>query len=60
MTYFGRPVLGFMVYLLVLWSERSKSFANMLEPFSSILAAIAASAITLFDPLINVPLVILL
>ncbi|MDG1732738.1 MAG: threonine/serine exporter family protein [Thalassotalea sp.] len=56
---FWSTVLGFMVYLLVLWSERSKSVANMLEPLSSILVAISASAITLFDPLINVPFVIL-
>ncbi|WNC73024.1 threonine/serine exporter family protein [Thalassotalea psychrophila] len=52
-------LLGFIVFLLVLWSEKSKSVSNMLEPLASIVAAVGASAITLIDPAVNAPLVIL-
>ncbi len=52
-------VLASMIYILVLWAERSKSVANSLEPMCSILAAICASALTLLDPTINAPMVIL-
>lgn len=56
---FWSTILGFLVYLLVIWSEKSNSVGNMLEPLSSIVAAILACAITQFVPTINVPLVIL-
>lgn len=52
-------VLGLLIYILVIWSERSKGVANMLEPLSSIVGALGASLIMQFDPTINVPLVIL-
>lgn len=52
-------VLGLLIFLLVVWSERSKGVANMLEPLSSIVGALGASFIVQFDPTINVPLVIL-
>ncbi|WP_394176728.1 threonine/serine exporter family protein [Thalassotalea litorea] len=56
---FWSTMLGFLVNIMVLWSERSKSIANALEPLTAILVAMAASAISLFDPAINIPLVIL-
>ncbi|MDN3652019.1 threonine/serine exporter family protein [Thalassotalea ponticola] len=56
---FWSTLLGFVVFLLVLWSERSKGIANALEPLSSIVTALLASAITLIDPTVNAPLVIL-
>lgn len=56
---FWSTVLGLMVYTFVLQAERSKSFNNMLEPFSAVVAAICASAITLIDPAINAPMCIL-
>ncbi|KGJ89220.1 threonine/serine ThrE exporter family protein [Thalassotalea sp. ND16A] len=51
--------IGFVVFLLVLWSEKSKGVANALEPLASIVAALFASAIAVIDPTINTPLVIL-
>ncbi|NMP15213.1 threonine/serine exporter family protein [Thalassotalea sp. Y01] len=56
---FWSTMLGFVVFLLVLWSQRSSGIANSLEPLSSIVTAILASVITLIDPSINAPLVIL-
>ncbi len=56
---FWSTTIGLLVYVLVHLSERSSGISNMLEPLSSIVAALCASAITLIDPTINVPLVIL-
>ncbi|TKB47058.1 threonine/serine ThrE exporter family protein [Thalassotalea mangrovi] len=56
---FWSTILGFLVYFLVLWSERSKGVANALEPITAIIIALAASAISQYDPSINTTLVIL-
>ncbi|QDP02358.1 threonine/serine exporter ThrE family protein [Thalassotalea sp. PS06] len=56
---FWSTLLGFLVYFLVWWSERSKSVANALEPITAITVAFSASAIAQFDPGINITLVIL-
>jgi uncharacterized membrane protein YjjP (DUF1212 family) len=52
-------LLGFVVCLFVFWSEGSKRVTEMLEPISALSCALLASAITLIDPSINMPLVIL-
>jgi len=52
-------LLGCVVCIFVFWSERSKRVTEMLEPISALTTAILASAITLIDPSINMPLVIL-
>lgn len=52
-------VLGLVVCLFVFWSERSKRVTQMLEPLAALTCALLASAITLIDPSINAPLVIL-
>ena len=56
---FWSTVLGFIVCIFVFWSERSRRVTDMLEPISALTTAILASAITLIDPGINMPLVIL-
>jgi len=52
-------LLGFVVFGFVVWAERSKRVTDMLEPISAITTALLASTIALFDPSINIPLVIL-
>lgn len=52
-------ILGLLVCLLVFWAERSKRVTEMLEPLSALTSAFLASAITIIDPSINAPLVIL-
>ncbi|MEW6992367.1 threonine/serine exporter ThrE family protein [Colwelliaceae bacterium 6441] len=52
-------ILGCLVCILVFWSERSKRVTEMLEPLAALASAFLASAITLIDPSINTPLVIL-
>ena len=52
-------VLGLVVCLFVFWSERSKRVTQMLEPLAALTCALLASAVTLIDPSINAPLVIL-
>ena len=52
-------LIGFVVCLFTFWAERSRRVTDMLEPVSALTAALLASAITLIDPSINVPLVIL-
>jgi uncharacterized membrane protein YjjP (DUF1212 family) len=56
---FWSTLLGLVVCLFTFWAERSKRVTEMLEPISALAAAILASAITLIDPSINMPLVIL-
>jgi uncharacterized membrane protein YjjP (DUF1212 family) len=56
---FWSTLLGSLVCLFVFWSERSKRVTDMLEPLSALTCAFLASAITLIDPTINAPLVIL-
>ena len=52
-------LIGFVVCLFTFWAERSRRVTDMLEPVSALTAALLASAITLVDPSVNVPLVIL-
>ncbi len=52
--------IGLMVYLLVLWSHRSKRVTLMLEPAASLISGLMACAISRYlDPGINIPLVVL-
>ncbi len=56
---FWSTLLGLIVCLYVFWSEHSSRVTDMLEPVAAITSALLATAITLIDPSINVPLVIL-
>ncbi len=56
---FWSTLLGLLVCIFVFWAERSKRVTEMLEPISALTSALLASAITLIDPSINAPLVIL-
>jgi uncharacterized membrane protein YjjP (DUF1212 family) len=56
---FWSTLLGFVVCLFTFWAERSRRVTDMLEPIAAITTALLASAITLIDPSINMPLVIL-
>jgi uncharacterized membrane protein YjjP (DUF1212 family) len=52
--------LSLLVYLFVLWAEKSRRVTNMLEPLVALVSALAATAIAAyFDPSINVPIVVL-
>ncbi|QTH62928.1 threonine/serine exporter family protein [Psychrosphaera ytuae] len=53
-------LLGLVVYVFILWSERSKGITNMLEPLVSMMTAIGACAIAAYiDPGINIHLAVL-
>ena len=52
-------LLGFIVYGLVVWSTKSRRVTEMLEPFAALTTAMLASAISQFDPTINISMVIL-
>lgn len=52
-------VLGWVTFLFVYWSERSKNVTDLLEPITALTTAMLASLIALFDPQINIPMVIL-
>jgi uncharacterized membrane protein YjjP (DUF1212 family) len=56
---FWSTLLGFLVYFFALWAEKSKRIAGMLEPFIALVTALSASAIAVYDPSVNVPLVVL-
>ncbi len=57
---FWSSVIGLIIYIFVLWAERSKGVAHMLEPLVALIAALIACAIsTYIDPSINIRLVIL-
>lgn len=56
---FWSAMLGWLVFMFVLWAERSKRIAELLEPMSALIAALLASAISTFDASINIPMVIL-
>jgi uncharacterized membrane protein YjjP (DUF1212 family) len=56
---FWSTLLGFLVFGFVAWAEKSRRITEMLEPFAALTTAMLASAITLIDPSINVPMVIL-
>jgi len=56
---FWSTLLGFVVYSLVVWAEKSRRVTEMLEPFAALSVALLASAISLVDPTINKSMVIL-
>ena len=56
---FWATLLGFIVAIYVFWSGRSKRVTELLEPLSALTCALLATAISLIDPHINIPLLIL-
>ena len=56
---FWSTLLGWMIFIFVLWAERSRRMTEVLEPISALAASLLASAISIFDPSINIPMVIL-
>ncbi len=56
---FWATLLGFVTFIFVVWAERSRRVTELLEPLSALTASLLASAISLFDPSINIPMVIL-
>lgn len=52
-------LLGCVVFGLVVWAEKSRRITEILEPFAALISALLTSMITLIDPSINVPMVIL-
>ena len=56
---FWSTILGFIVFLFVIWAERSRRMTEMLEPLAALTTSLLASFISLFDPSINIPMVIL-
>ncbi len=52
-------LLGFLVALITFWAGSSNRVANMLEPFSALVAGVLASAVAVIDPSVHVPLVVL-
>jgi len=58
-TIIWSAVIGFVVGLVHFWSEKSVRVNSMLEPFVALIAALLASVVAVYDPTINVPLVVL-
>jgi uncharacterized membrane protein YjjB (DUF3815 family) len=56
---FWATILGWVSCMFVLWAERSRRMSDLLEPISAITASLLASAISIIDPSINIPMVIL-
>ncbi len=56
---FWSTILGFVVFIFVIWAERSRRVTEMLEPMAALTTSMLASLISLFDPSINIPMVIL-
>ncbi|MGL5409660.1 MAG: threonine/serine ThrE exporter family protein [Shewanella sp.] len=56
---FWSGLLGMFIYGFVYRAERSARMAEVLEPFATIVCAMAACAIARIDPNINIPVVIL-
>ncbi|RZA06675.1 MAG: threonine/serine exporter family protein, partial [Moraxellaceae bacterium] len=53
-------LLSMLVYIFVIWGEKSKRVTHMLEPLVALVSALGATAIAAFiAPGINVPLVVL-
>lgn len=52
-------LLGFGIYGLVFWAEKSQRILSALEPLAALGAAFLASAISFIEPCINMPLVVL-
>jgi len=56
---FWSTLLGFVVYGYAFWAQYSRRVTEMLEPIAALTTAFIGSAITLIDPQINLPIVIL-
>lgn len=56
---FWSTLLGFVVFIFASWAERSRRVTEMLEPIAALTTSMLASLISLFDPSINIPMVIL-
>jgi uncharacterized membrane protein YjjP (DUF1212 family) len=56
---FWSTLLGFVVFAFVMWAERSRRVTEMLEPMAALTTSLLASFISIFDPSINIPMVIL-
>lgn len=56
---FWSTLLGFIAFMFVKWAEHSRRVTEMLEPIAAITTSMLASLISLFDPSINLPMVIL-
>lgn len=56
---FWSTILGFVVFLFVMWAERSRRVTEMLEPIAALTTSLLATFISIFDPSINIPMVIL-
>ncbi len=52
-------IMSIVVYIFVLWSERSSSVTDMLEPLVSLVSAFIVAGLVHLDPHINAPLVVL-
>lgn len=56
---FWSTILGFVVFSFVMWAERSRRVTEMLEPIAALTTSLLATFISVFDPSINIPMVIL-
>jgi uncharacterized membrane protein YjjP (DUF1212 family) len=56
---FWSALLGWVIFAFVLWAERSRRMTELLEPICALVASLAASLISIYDPSINIPMVIL-
>lgn len=56
---FWSLIMSLVVYPFVLWAERSKRIADMLEPLGSLVSAFIVAGLVHLDPHINAPLVVL-
>lgn len=52
-------LIGFVVFAIQCWAEKSSRIAGALEPLVALTSALLASAIAVYNPTTNVPLVIL-
>jgi uncharacterized membrane protein YjjP (DUF1212 family) len=56
---FWAAILGWVIFGFVLWADRSRRMTELLEPLCALVASLSASLISIFDPSINIPMVIL-
>lgn len=52
-------LLSLVNFFLLLWAQKSKRVAHMLEPLVALMSAFVGCGIAYFDPGINIPLVVL-
>lgn len=58
-TILWSTLMGFVVFFITFWSEKSVRIANILEPLASLVAALIVSVAANYDTTVDVPLVIL-